>query len=86
MGLVAPDWSMFFDVSDGRVEEAVGQYLLLLDPGSMLASRAFQTQADAMCWLTDPLTKEAGSNARQDGAAVGPAGANGWLAVFPSCS
>lgn len=42
MGLVAPEWSMFFDVSDGRVDETVGQYLLLLQHGSMLACRAFR--------------------------------------------
>lgn len=84
MGLVAPEWSMFFDVSDGRVEDAVGQYLL--DPGSMSACRAFQTQTEAMCWLTDPLTKEAVSNAREDGAAVGRAGGKGWLAVSSSYS
>lgn len=35
-----------------------------------------------MCWLTEPLTKEAVSNAREDGTSVRAEGATEWLAVF----
>ncbi|KAK1862008.1 hypothetical protein I4F81_004584 [Pyropia yezoensis] len=39
-----------------------------------------------MRWLTEPLTKEAVSNACEDGAAAGAPGPTGWLAVFSSAS
>lgn len=81
MGLVAPEWSLFCDVSDGRVEDALGRYLMLLKCGSMLACRAFSSQTEAMCWLTEPRMKEAVSNARQDGASFAH-DTGGWLAVF----
>lgn len=40
VGLVAPEWSMYLDVSDSRIEDALGEYLLLLRGGSILACRS----------------------------------------------
>jgi len=87
IGVVTPVQTMFHDVSAGAVSQNVGHYLVMLELSDALVLGSFRTEVAALCWLTNPLTKEAVVNASPAVEAFpGLAAVPGWLAVYNESS
>lgn len=82
LGVVTEAQAVFHDVVDADLFSTVSGYLLNLKELHLLATGVFSGDADVLCWLTNPLTREAVASSCEN--PVGPAAGSGsprWLAV-----
>lgn len=87
LGVVTGAQAVLHDVVDADLFSTVSSYLLNLEEHHLLATGVFSSDADVLCWLTNPLTREAvvSSCENQVGGAAA-AGRPGWLAVVNGSS
>lgn len=87
VGVVTRAQAVFHDVVDADLFSTVSSYLLNLQELHLLATGVFSCDADVLCWLTNPLTREtvASSCENQVGAAAAT-GSPKWLAVVNGSS
>lgn len=84
VGVVTQTQMVFHDVLVAELFGTVTGYLLDLQNHHAVATGMFASDADALCWLTNPLTREVVSNACCP--AKPDAGHSTWLAIVSGSS
>lgn len=84
VGVLSLDLCMFHDLSAARAADSIGHYLSTMPRGSLMVFGVFSTETEALCWLTDPVRKEAICTVSVDGAPAAAGGGPGWLAICNS--
>lgn len=87
LGIVTRAQTAFHDVVEAELFATVSGYLVDLQERHLLATSVFACDADVLCWLTNPLTREVvvSSCDKTLGAPAG-AGFMSWLAIVNGSS